>query len=359
MPTPQSLNSNTRIMISAYIEAAMTIPKMFLSSFFGKKPDEIYVSDNENIVSDVERAGERISVDVVRGQDGRKNTQTIYSTTEYQPPLHDEATPITAAQLSKRLPGENGFNQVDRTLRQRSHILRAQLEQTKMILRAIEKQASGCLFNGVIELTNNDNIDFGRLGSHNITPSNDWNDQTNGDPIADLTLACINNKKDGKMMSNIAIFGTDAYQSFITHDKVKAYLDNRRIDPGLLSPRFDVGGSTFQGVIWVGDYKLDLYTYPEFYQVLATDALTEFVPTAQVSVFNGLAYLVKAFAATELIVQNEELFNQLGVAGVPTLVPGEIIPYAILDRKTLEAGVQSAPLLLPVAIDTISNINTQ
>ena len=63
------IDNITQIMMAAYDEAAKTMPTMFLSGFFGKNPQELYLSDNEKVNVDVKRDEEQIAIDVVRGGD--------------------------------------------------------------------------------------------------------------------------------------------------------------------------------------------------------------------------------------------------------------------------------------------------
>jgi hypothetical protein len=151
--------------------------------------------------------------------------------------------------------------------------------------------------------------------------------------------------------------GSAAWDAFILHPKVTAYLDNRRIEAGLISPQFAAMGATFQGVIWVGDYRLEIYTYPQFYKPNETDPSVPYVPTDQVAVFDGTARMDKNFAAVEVLPEYQSQYNELGLS-VPEMAAGQFTPLKYnRPPNALMVGAQSAPLLVPVAIDTICNIN--
>ena len=351
-------NLVTKTLMAAYDEMVLTSPRMFLQSFFGKNSAELNVSLSEKIEIDIIRDFNLIAVDVIRGgSDGNQNKVERFTTKEYCPPLYDEAVAITASMLSKRQPGMNPYDQLtDLQFNFLILAVRAQTKQIRKILRAIEKQASEALFNGVINLVNTESLDFKRKATHNITPATQWT-LAAGDPISDLIAAAEVNLEDGKMKSNTAIFGTTAWITFLQNVNVKNYLDNRRIDPGVIRPTQLPENATFQGVIWVGDYQLEIFTYPEFFEDSAGTP-TKFVPEKQVVVMNSLARLDKAFAAVELLPEFEREFDELGIPAMPELTRGEFRPYSFTKPpKSLYVGVQSAPIIIPTAIDTITNIN--
>jgi len=350
-------NLVTKVLLAAFDELALTTPTMFLQNFFGKNPSELSLSENEKVEIDVIRNFNLIAFDVVRGgSDGNQNKVERFTTKEYAPPLYDEVTAITASMLNKRSPGVNTYGLTDAQANFLRLAVKAQTKQADKIKRSIESQASGALFSGAITLVNTESLDFKRKATHNITPGVQWTEAA-GQPITDLITACEVNLEDGKMKSNTAIFGATAWVTFLSNVNVKNYLDNRRIDPGVIRPTVAPENATFQGVIWVGDYQLEIFTYPEFFE----DALgntTKFVPEKQVCVMNSQARLDKVFAAVELLPEFERQYDNFGIPTIPTLQRGQFRPYAYTKPpKSLYVGVQSAPLVVPTQIDTISNIN--
>lgn len=351
-------NLVTKTLMAAYDEMALTSPKMFLQSLFGKNPTELNISQSEKIEIDIIRDFNLIAVDVIRGgTDGNQNKVERFTTKEYSPPLYDEVTAITASMLSRRPPGINPYSQLtDAQFNFLRLAIKAQAKQMRKIQRAIENQASQALFSGTITLVNTDSLDFKRKGTHNITPGTQWTSAA-GNPISDLTTACEINLEDGKMKSITAIFGSTAWATFLSNVNVKNYLDNRRIEPGVIRPTSAPENATFQGVLWVGDYQLEIFTYPEFYENSSGTA-TRFVPEKQVCVMNSQARLDKAFAAIELLPEFERSHDELGIGPLPELVRGQFTPYHYTKPpKASYVGVQSAPLIIPTAIDTITNIN--
>ena len=272
--------------------------------------------------------------------------------------MYDEKLSITASELNKRQPGNHPFVENNPEENFSFLAVNGMMKMTRKIMRAIEKQAAQALFDGIVTLENTESLDFKRKSSHNITPVNKWDDTTNANPIADLKVAAEFNRIDGKMTSNTVIMGSEAWDNFIVHPRVTAYLDNRRIEAGLIQPSFQAEGVTFQGVMWIGDYRFELYTYPQFYTDDEGTTVTPYTPTKQVCVMNGQARLDKAFAAVEVLPIYQEMFSGLGIGAIPQMQGGQFVPYAYnKPPKTSYVGVQSAPVIIPTAIDTIANIN--
>ena len=353
-----------RVMLAAYDERVATQRKpLFLSSLFGKNPGERVVSAIERVDVDVIRDGRRKASDVIRGGGvGHTNLTGIFTAHEYKPPLYWEETPLTATMLNKRIAGEENFAEGSAMARLAYHASTAQREQVMLIEREIERMAAEVLQLGTITLINNESLDFGKKAAHSVTPGVKW-DVGGALPLVDIGTLCDVVFQDGKMKPDTLIFGTSAWAAFVANAQVAAYLNTNLLQPGKIDPAEALGGATLQGRLWVGDYQLDLYTYNEFYMTDAVPAVaTPYVTTDSVIVFNRTARLVKAFAACEVLFTAEQKYRDLGMPAVPQLTQGEIIPFAYEKPPTaLMVGVQSAPLLVPVAIDTIAtfiNVDT-
>jgi hypothetical protein len=345
-------NELTKKMATAFSDVMNTVPSSFLSSLFREK----YISNQLAVEIDVERGDEKVAVDVVRGADGNLNTYEKFSTDTYIPPLYNEYTALGAEQLALRGFGQNPYEEKSRQERAIEIILKGQMENAKKILRAIEKQASDALFTGKIVLKNGYTIDFARKATHNITVATSWNNPS-ADPLGNLEQACILNRKDGKVKSDIAIFGKDAWDSFISNEKVQKLLDVRKYEIGVVKPAFESSQAVYQGNIVVGSYKLELYTYPEYYKNTA-GVLVPYCPDNQVIVLFSKFKAFRNFGAVDILQESEQVYRNLGINAVPSLVAGEIVPYAYTEKEShLFAGVKSAPLLVPVQIDAITNLN--
>ena len=341
-------------MAAAYDERLLAQPPMFLSNMFGKNPTELLLSETEKIDIDVIRDDRKLAVDVTRGGGaGNTNTSNRFSAHEYQVPLYWEEAPITASMLNKRLPGFDPFQPVDRMQALAYHAAKIQAAQALKIRRAMEYQAAEALLSGTITLINSDSLDFKKKGTHHATPGTKWDNA--GDPIADIQALADIIFKDGKMKPDTLIFGAIAFTDFIGNAKVLAYLNTRYVEPGRLAPGDVVQGAKLWGRLTIGQYVFDIYIYDEFYDVSGT--ATPYVTTDSVIIMNRNARLVKAFGAVEILPQCREEYRRLGMPMVPEFQPGQITPFAYeKPPAALIAGVQSAPVMIPTAIDTFGDL---
>ena len=344
-----------KVMTSLYDEKMQSGQvNTFLLNLFGKNPQELIISETEKVNTDVIRDNRLVAVDVLRGGgEGNKNVVGKYTAHEYAAPLYWEESPITANMLNKRLPGVDPYQETGRMEALAYWASRAQVDNTNKILRAMEKMAAEALQSGSITLSNEDSLDFGKKSEHTITPSTKWDNS--GDPIGDLeTLADILHQ-DGKMKPNTLIFGASAWDAFINNSNVQTYLDNRRIEPGMLAPGETIEGAKTWGAFDVGQYRFVVYIYNDFYDSSGT--ATPYVTTDSVIMMNSMARLTKAFCAVEVLPQFENDYREQGMPSLPQFQPGEFIPFVYeMPPSSLMAGVQSAPLVIPTAIDTIGTL---
>ena len=351
-----------RVMMALYDERIATEMRPgFLSSFFGKDPSERSVSESEKVEMDIIRDDRLIAVDVTRGTGfSQINMTGKWTAKEYTPPLYSEEGAISASMLNKRLPGVDPYTDSGRMAAFLYHAQTYMREMAKKIERELERQASEALQLGTVTLKNTTSLDFHRKSEHSITPSTKWNNA--GAPITDIRGHCDTIFHDGKMKPDTLIFGPLAWDAFINNTSVRTYLDTRWIEPGKIQPGEVVEGATLQGRVSIGDYQLTLYTYPEFYTNAAGTANTLYVTTDSVIIMARTAKLAKAFAATEVLPWVEDEYRRQGLPALPALQIGEFVPFTYLKPPTSQmVGVQSAPLIIPTAIDTfgvIINVDT-
>jgi hypothetical protein len=341
-----------RIMAAAYDERMQNEPTPFLSSMFGAQPGSLILSETDRVEVDIIRDDARVAVDVVRGAAQHNvNDAGQFSNKEFKVPLYDERAPITASMLSKRIPGMDPYAPGDPAMALAYHASTIQRGQARKIIREIERMAAEALQSGTITLKNSDSLDFKRKSTHSDTPTTKWGNS--GHPLADIEAMCSVIKKDGKRKPKRAIFGNKAWNVFFGNADVLAVLDKKWVDANRISPSEVAQGGTYKGRMWFGDYELDLYTYPEYY-INAAGVETPYIVEDTVILMDPTARLDKAFGAIELMPGATEDYRRRGLPVLPEFVQGQIVPYVKEDYPTaLWAGVQSAPLVIPTAIDTI------
>lgn len=344
-------------MMAAYDERVATaMPGMFFSSLFGKDPTERRTFEGEKVDVDIIRDQRRAAIDVIRGGgQGNVNFAQRYTTKEYTPPLYWEEAPITASMLNKRLPGVDPYQATGRMAALITHATSVQREQTLKILREKERMGAEALLSGTVTLVNTESLDFKKKTAHSVTPGTKWDNS--GDPIGDIESIADTIFQNGKMKPNTLVFGQEAWTAFINNGSVQTYLDNRRIEPGRLEPDSEIDGAKRWGRVDIGPYQFDIYIYNDFY-VNASGANTEYMTGDSVIVMNRNARLDQVFAAVEVLPEFTARYDEMGLPRLPQFVTGEIIPFVYEKAPTaIMAGVQSAPLLIPTAIDTIGTLD--
>jgi len=358
-----SVDLANRTMLEAFKQKKA--PTMFLSGFFKTPPRNIVRS--REVVIDVKRNKESIAVDVIRGTGGRFNLNKRFTTKKYEPPVYDEYSSIYEEEGNDRLPGQTEYDTMDYVAKFIAKATDDQVEHQEKILRAIEKQAADVLFTGTVPLINNDTIDYQQKATHNFQVGTSWSDE--GAPaLGDLSDATELNREDGKLDSDIAIFGKTALKNFLNNTEVLEKGDLRRINRmDIIPPVMNTSGATFHGQVTAGSYNLQIWSYPQVYEVpigfsLPNEGeLVPYVPENLVCVIGSNIRMDLVFAGIPNIVRRvDPRLEAFGIPGVPINIPIDFNPYMLLDERaiSLEAGVRSAPLCIPTQIDGYCVIDT-
>jgi len=353
-----------KTMLSAFKQKKT--PTMFLSGFF--KTPEKNITRSNKVVIDIKRNQEAIAVDVIRGTQGRFNKNKRFTTKEYTPPVYDEYSSTFEEEGNDRLPGNTEYDDEEYLANFIARVTDDQVEHQEKILRSIEKQASDVLFTGTVQLINNDTIDYNMKTEHQITVTTSWSDVDNADPLGDLQEAVDLNRKDGKITSDIVVMGQDAFTNFINTKQIKELGDLRRIDIMTITrPVANTEGASFHGMVSVGAYELQVWTYPQYYQV-PTDfglpnegELVPYVPANYCCVLGSAIRMDLVYAGIPDIIRRvDPRLQAFGINAMPVRVASDFHPYLYLDERmvNIEAGVRSAPLCIPTQIDGFSTIDT-
>ncbi len=336
----------------------------FFSSLFSYE----FTSNTEKVEMDVQRSIREIASDVVRGAGvGNQNYAHVFSSKEYTPPLYWEETPITASMLNKRIPGSNPYSDTGRMEAMAFLVGEAQAFNTNKILNAIELQAVQAFTNGIITLKNQVSLDFGKKATLNLVPSIKW-DQTTANVEGDLGIICERVFQNGKRRPQTVVMDSLSFMLLKTRLTAKYQDSPSWIQSGLLAQGDVINGATYQGRLnGIPGYMLDVYVADDFYEIpgatiAAATTKTKYMPSYTVVVFDRTARFTKGFAAVEVIPQFEQEYIQSGLPTPPEMVAGQFVPFLYAKAPSCYmAGVQSAPLLIPTAIDcigTIKSLNT-
>lgn len=317
------------------------------------------VSPVTKVDIDVMRDNRSIAVDVLRGSGHHhRNLANSWTGKEYNVPLYSESSPIKAEMLSKRIPGQDPYSPNADVENLAYWAGKLQAQNAGKIMRAENLMAAQACQTGIVTLKNTESIDFKKKSALNLVPTNKW-DTVDGNPISDLDTICTRLFTNGKMRPSTVVMDPLAWDLFRNNAKVKAYIgDSQWINPGQLQQTEIRNGAHFHGALSIGQQVLQFYVDDSFYEDENGNAV-QYMSDYTVVVMNPKARLVRAYGATEVLTMAADHYQSMGMPAVPSVQPGAYIPWMREEwPSTLEAGVQSAPIVVPVAIDTIGTITS-
>lgn len=361
--------SSTIRFIRLYI--SMAAPTLFLSSFFQSPPINFHSS--EEVEFDIVRTDEEVAIVIQDLSAGHRfNSGDIYTNKNFKPPILKEAMALNSFDLIKRSAGSNPFEDVDfrSNIMQRAFTTIRTMENK--IRRTMELQASQVLQTGIITLIDSNGValytlDFKPKSTHFTTSGSAWDTGT-PDIQGDINSLAEVVRNDGLEDPNQLLFGAKSWIAFVNDPTIQALADNRRLNLIAVDPmRPEPGkGASFMGIASIGNYRYDLWTYSSRFINPQTLVKTQFIEDTSCIVRVSGARLDATFGNIPNI--GREL-NVTGPALLPEL-PGRISNGAgAMDLFTnawlteggeqLMVGVGARPLMIPTAIDTFGNIDTQ
>jgi hypothetical protein len=161
-------------------------------------------------------------------------------------------------------------------------------------------------------------------------------------------------RRDGKRNPNRLDFGESAFQRFMANPTVAAALETRRIDIGNIAPETRGQGGTFQGYMWIGHYRFEMWTYDGYYQDPQTLAYTPYLDTNKVLMSSEGARLDLTFGAIPMIVPPEQRALPFLPPRISTDSGIDLTTNAWVtdDGKRVMVSAGTRPLTIPTAIDT-------
>ena len=356
-------DTSTKRMISAYTQEAD--PTLFFSGFFQSPAQNFF--NSEEVEIDIVRSEEDVAVvidDLSAGY--RMNTEDLYTNKKFKPPIFKEAGNLNAFDMIKRTAGNNPFEDVNFQASAITRSFNIFRKTERKIRRAIELQASQVMLQGTVTLTDATgadkySIDYKPKATHFPTASVAWNTGGTDDKLGDIRQVSEVIRADGLSSPDTMIFGDKAWDVFIQDERVQKQLDNRRMDFGQVAPETRGEGGVFQGTLWVGNYRFQMWTYSGRYKDLQTGVSTKYMDEGKVIMLSSGARLDAAFGAIPR-------FAPADARALPFLPPRisnstggmDMFTNAWLspDAEQLFVGVGSRPLMIPTAIDTYGCLTT-
>lgn len=356
-------DTSTTRLIDMYLEEASA--PLFLAGFFRSPPQNFHTT--EYVELDIQRDDEQVAI-VVKDLSlpPNQNESTLYTNKRLKPPIYDEEAPITAFDMIKRQAGDNPFSNPDYAANAVKQAFQVYRKLENKIRRAIELMASQVLQTGELTLIDQNGVavyelDFSPKATHLANAAATWaTNGSTGDPLADLAALADVVRRDGKMVPNKLIFGASAFQRFLANAKVQLALESRRAVLAEVMPQARGQGATFQGWVWIGHYRFEMWTYDGFYKHPQTGASTPFVVTTNVIMMSEGARLDLTYGAIPLIVPPDPR--------LAAFLPGRISSqgrgldlttnaWITPNNKAVMVSAGTRPLTIPTAIDTFARLS--
>lgn len=337
----------TRKLVAVYKDRPK--PTSFLRSFFPS-----VLSPTLEVSIQVQRSREKVAVDVQRGDSGNRNQWTRSTEKTFIPPYFRERFDITKLQLYDRLYGAQSIDDAIFAALI-NDIVDHQLELREKIERNIELQCKQVLETGVVTGATF-SIDYKRKAASIVnantlpTIGGYW---TTGatDVFAQIAVGCKFIRTVGKMQGGTFnfIMGEDTAAALFKNTTFlnRQNLFNMKLDD-VMPPQANAVGADFHGQITCGVYRVNLWSYPEFYDD-ANNVSQPYINPKLGILLPEKTKFVTAFGAVPQIVN-------------PGALPimGEFImtDYKDVDARAHYYDVEACPLAVPVAIDTMWTIQT-
>jgi hypothetical protein len=354
----------TKVMIAMYEQEAE--PTLFLSGMFQSPMQNFH--NSEEVEIDIVRGEEEVSIAIQDLSTGaRLNSGDIYTNKSFKPPIHKEAGPINAHNLIKRMPGQDPFQAVDFQANAVEKGMKLLRKLQRKILRAVELQSSQVLTTGTVTLTDDAGnavytIDYAPKATHFPTSSVAW-DNASSTKLADIESLANVVRGDGLANPDMLIMGEESYELFIQDSDVLARLDNTRIEGNGVVPMDRMGnGGIFRGVIEIGNYRYDIWTYGGRYKDPQTGASTKYIPDDKVILRASSGRLDATFGGIPRISNRPDPRVPVGLLSRIS-VPGQALDvqlnaWVTQDDETMMVQGGTRPLMIPTAIDTFGCLDT-
>jgi len=351
IPIQEARGIFTKTLMARWNELSEIEPKNFLRSFFTKK-----TTTSKEISIEVMRGTEKIAVDVLRGNNGNRNTFSKHAEKILVPPFFNEYFDLTELDRYDLLYGQDATNptvgvitgMIDQAL-EKLNILKYKIE------RAYELQCAQVFTSGIVQLTNGDNVDYKRKAASMVVKDQaDYWSVDAVDPRSDFITGAEFLRKTGKATDGEfnVILGSQALidllaNPFIDNDKIKTL---PLIE--LQMPQTNSMGGVYHGTLSAGAYKVHLWSYPEYYDN-ASGVSTAYVDSTYMFMLpKNSGKFVMSFAGVPAIIRdqrNAEFPEYIRQMEADYFINNYIDPFG--KKHVFE--ILSAGLAVPVSVDRI------
>lgn len=354
-------DASTNQLIDMYLEEASA--PMFLSGSFRSPPQNFHTT--EEIEFDVQRDDEDVAVVIADLSTGpRNNESSTYTNKKFKPPIFDEQGHVSSYDMMQRQPGQSPFASPDYAANATRASFSIFRKLELKIRRAVELMASQVLQTGKLILINGAGtplyeLDFQAKATHMATVTTTWaTTGATGAPLTDLAALAGLVRRNGKMEPKRLLFGDSAFQRFLANADVQKALDVRRMETAQIAPVARGQGATFQGWVWIGHYRFEIWTYDGFYKHPQTGVLTTYVDTHNVIMLSD-GRLDLTFGAIPIIVPPDQRVMPFLPPRISSAGGGLDLTtnaWVTADNKHVMVSAGTRPLTIPTAIDTFARL---
>lgn len=351
----------TKTLLIAYFQEAMAIG--FLAGLFQTPAENFH--DSEEVEIDIERSDESIATVITDLSTGSNvNNFDGYTNKAFKPPVYSESGSVNSFDLLSREAGDNPFEN-------RAYMAKALIRAMKIfrrlegkVRRAVEQQAAQVLQTGTLTLVDGKGngaytLDFKPKATHFPTAGTTWG-QVGATPVSDLKALAEVIRTDGLSNPDTLIFGEKAFDEFLKDSEVQTLLDNRRMNLGAVAPEMRGMGATYQGYIWLGSYRFDMWTYNARYNAPVTKASTRYVDTGKVIMLDRMARFDLSFGSIPLLMR-----SAARIPGLPERMNNREAGFGMTTNSwvnnegtNLNVSAGTRPLCIPTAIDKYGALDT-
>ena len=275
-----------------------------------------------------------------------------FSTSQFEAPYIHPKFPITAEDLLKRQPGENGYSAKspeERAMEQQGKDF-AKLD--KMITAREEIMCRDALIDGKILIHGDDvqrELDFGGVATITLSGADLWSAPTTSDPLGDLEDAKIERQKISGINPTVCIMDPVSAKIFKTHPKVLDALDVKNVELGVIKPQELANGATYIGRI--AALGLDLYSYAEWYEALNNEGELESFPMLA----EGTVLMGSTLPEAEFEIRYGAVVRLEN--GIATSYEAARVPIIETKDNVMYNSLASRPIPIPKYIDSLVVLN--
>lgn len=390
-PNPIAQDAYSRFMADMYDERQIIAVQTVFQQFFGQTEyggRTYYSPDAAAVDIDIIRGTDLTAALVPRGTvtrpvggTQRNAISQRYSSFSRSFPLVEEESDFEASQLLRRMAGEPSYGGMTQAERLRSFAMDEHQEHIRRVIRLDEILASASIRTGfqpaILGTVDPDLIyDFRRAGTHTYAAPAMWTNAAT-DILGQWDTAWTVINRDGKVNADMIIIGQNAVPGIFNNTAIRALLDNRRMDIGLVSEgqtvpasmmKFVNAGATCLGYITTTRaHRFWLFVYEGTY-TSAAGAVTNYMPATEALYACSTARCDRYFGPNERMPLGsaerqwyQEMFG-FSMAGptMPSRISGSniVVPesfyfdaYPSSDRKRITLRTQQAPIFATTQTD--------